>query len=141
MKIISTKKYITETGLDVKIIKDNLRGTPWPIVICIDMQDGTDTIDFCDITGMTTGHGQLHPYGSQFKLDDPVMMRDACEPDSAARPRYFAGMINGRFATWSGGCTSWTAVAPADVMMWDYCRKPTAEESSKRQTPYWVDGA
>lgn len=53
MKIISTEKYITETGLDVKIIKDNLRGTPWPIGICIDMQDGTDTIDFCDITGMT----------------------------------------------------------------------------------------
>ena len=135
MKIISTEKYITETGLDDKIIKDNLRGTPWPIVICIDMQDGTDTIDFCDITGMTTGHGQLHPYGSRFKLDDPVMVRDACEPDSAARPRYFAGMINGRVATWSAGRTSWSADSSVDVTTWEHYRKPTTEELTLRQAP------
>jgi hypothetical protein len=85
MKIISTEKYITETGLGVTIIKDNLRGTPWPIVICVDMQDGTDTIDFCDENGMTTEHGQLQPYGSQFKLDAPVMVRDSDEPDSRLR--------------------------------------------------------
>lgn len=128
MKIISTEKYITETGLDVNIIKDNLRGTPWPIVICIDMQDGTDTIDFCDANGMTTEHGQLHPYGSQFKLDDPVMVRDSDESDSALRRRHFAYVIDGKIATWVDGHTSLTVRASDDVSAWEYCRKPTAEE-------------
>ena len=128
MKIISTKKYITETGLDVKIIKDNLRGTPRPIVICIDMQDGTDTIDFCDITGMTSGHGQLHPYGSQFKLDEPLMVRDSDEPDSKLRRRHFAYVIDGKIATWVDGHTSLTVRTSDDVTAWEYCRKPTVEE-------------
>ena len=128
MKIISTEKYITETGLDVKIIKDNLRGTPRPIVICIDMQDGTDTIDFCDITGMTSGHGQLHPYGSQFKLDDPVMVRDLDESNSALRRRHFAYVIDGKIAAWADGHTSLTVRASDDVSAWEYCRKPTVEE-------------
>lgn len=133
MKIISTEKYITETGLDVKIIKDNLRGTPWPIVICIDMQAGTDTIDFCDEYGMTTNHGQLQPYWSQFKLDALVIVRNACEPESALLFRHFAYMIDGKIATWSAGCTSWTADSSTDVAAWDYCRKPTVDELASRR--------
>lgn len=129
MKIISSEKYITETGLGVTIIKDNLRGTPWPIVICIDMQDGTDTIDFCDENGMTTEHGQLQPYGSQFKLDEPVMVRDSDEPDSRLRIRHFAYAINGKIAAWRWtGRTSLTARSSDDVTVWEYGRKLTPEE-------------
>ena len=128
MKIIPTEKYITETGLDVTIIKDNLRGTPWPIVICVDMQDGTDTIDFCDETGMTTEHGQLQPYGSQFKLDEPVMVRDSDEPDSRLRLRHFAYVIDGKIAAWADGRTSLTVRSSDDVSVWEYARKLTPEE-------------
>lgn len=119
MKIIPTEKYITETGLDVTIVKDNLRGTPWPIVICVDMQDGTDAIDFCDENGMTTEHGQLQPYGSQFKLD---------EPDSRMRIRHFAYVIDDKIAAWSYGRTSSTTRSSDDVTVWDYGRKLTPEE-------------
>ena len=82
---------------------------------------------------MTTGHGQLHPYGSQFKLDDLVIVRNACEPESASLFRYFAYMIDGKIATWSAGCTSWTVDSHTDVATWDYCRKPTREEFTLRK--------
>jgi hypothetical protein len=92
------------------------------------MQDGTDAIDFCDRNGMTTEHGQLHPYGSQFKLDEPVMVRDSDEPDSRLRLRHFAYAINGKIAAWADGHTSLTVRSSDDVTAWEYGRKLTPEE-------------
>jgi hypothetical protein len=81
------------------------------------MQDGTDTIDFCDSNGMTTEHGQLQPYGSQFKLNELVMVRDSDEPDSRLRLRHFAYVIDGKIAAWADGHTSLTVRSSDDVMM------------------------
>ena len=134
MKIEIGKKYHTESCLEVSVIKDDLRGTPWPVVIVIDCGDGSDTIDFCSVDGMTTSHGQLVEYGSQFKMDDPVMVRDA---DSHQwEKRYFAYLRNDgpfpTFATWRFGLTSWTAGKDA-ITIWDCCRKPTVEELVTQQ--------
>lgn len=58
----------------------------------------------------------------KYILDEPVMVRESDESDSALRRRHFAYVIDGKIATWVDVCAS------GDVDVWEYCRRPTAEE-------------
>jgi hypothetical protein len=58
----------------------------------------------------------------KYILDEPVMVRNSDESDSALRRRHFAYVIDGKIATWVDVCAS------DDVDVWEYCRRPTAEE-------------
>ena len=61
-----------------------------------------------------------------FKIDDPVMVRNECN-DPSWHCRYFAGVGNNRPLTFAGSATSWSNEV-AFTVGWDECRRPTAEE-------------
>jgi hypothetical protein len=73
---------------------------------------------------------EVNPY-EDFKIDDPVMVRDYNEGHWFCR--YFAGINKeGNPTTWWNGTTSWTAKEEcSDIVSWSYCRKPTADELSE----------
>ena len=69
---------------------------------------------------------EANPY-KDFKIDEPVMVRNADNIWNPWRPHHFAGVNEkGEALAWRGGCTSWTAVGESE--QWDECRKPTEEE-------------
>lgn len=61
-----------------------------------------------------------------FKEGEPVMVWLQNEED--AMPRYFARVKEGKPTTYYGGATKWSTGKDADVVTWNFCRRPTKEE-------------
>lgn len=84
----------------------------------------------------TTRHGyhvnhslvEMIPY-AEFNIDDKVMVRDS--EDGYWQRAYFAGVTHtGIPQTWSRDRTGWVC-RNNEVMLWNYCRKPTSAELSE----------
>jgi hypothetical protein len=66
---------------------------------------------------------EVGPY-DDFKVDDPVMVRDDSENKWVRR--HFAGVApDGKPVAWNVGATSWTTESRTS---WSFCRRPTPEE-------------
>ena len=121
MNISMDKKY-TLDGEDFFILTVKKPGK-WPVAAHgLDGSLGHFTADgFHASTGAKLV--EVIPY-ADFKIDDPVMVRDdSCEWESA----HFCGVNHdGLVMTWRDGTTQWTA--DGAVYLWQECRRPTAEE-------------
>lgn len=116
-------------------------------IICVDRQDDTPIVGLLmmedvEYLACYTAGGQYIPDEpsandlilpedySSYKIDEPVMVRDHGEGDWL--PRYFAGMRGGKPYTWNLGATSWSNAKRSPVL-WNQCRRPTAEELGEKQ--------
>jgi len=122
------KTYKTRDGCDVRIACVNA-GSNAPVVAVVNdetMVYAADGRFFSAIQRESVWDLiEVSPF-ADFKIDDPVMVRDS--DGHAWQPRYFAG-INpiGTPQTFSFGNTKWTNKDSA-LMQWQQCRHPTAEE-------------
>lgn len=125
------KKYTTREGRPVRLLCTDAPGV-YPVVALV---DGLATAQSFTAEGgfqVTQAHSldliEVVPY-ADFKIDDPVMVRDTDgEPWT---PRYFSGVSHAEQATtWKEGATSWT-VHEKHRVSWAECRRPTPEELAK----------
>lgn len=129
MSISMDKKYRTTGGSNVTLLSTNapLNGA-YKIVGVVNQQLCRWSHLGTALTG-NPGHDlvEVSEY-EDFKIDDPVMVRDN-EGEEWVR-RYFAGVdANGFPLTWCYGATSWTNENKQNqAVNWRECRKPTAEE-------------
>lgn len=93
-----------------KVISTNLAGKYY------DNNDGGNILDLIEVG----------PY-DDFKIDEPVMVRDNGNLPNLWFKRFFAGEISGRTYTWDFGATSWSS-DNGHKSCWDECRRPTPEE-------------
>jgi hypothetical protein len=129
------KKYKTREGKPVRLLCVDRLDSLRPIVGLV-MDDDKE-----EILGTWTQEGKWGKSQSDnnlvevtewddFKIDDPVMVRDW--EDTPWFKRHFARVENNNPTVWRNGTTSWSAESTADVVYWKHIRKPTAEELGKK---------
>jgi hypothetical protein len=128
--ISMSKKYRTVSGKPVELLAVNAN-----------VDSSYNVIGICN-GSVATWDKEGHYIGSHsamslveiseyddFKVDDPVMVRDYFEDDW--EKRYFAGINKeGKPTTFVDGSTSWSN-SSCPALSWNYCRNPTAEELSE----------
>lgn len=123
------KNHRTRDGRPARVICVDAKGEQ-PVVALVPNGNSESVI-------RTSLAGEFHPGGphdeldlievgpyDDFKIDEPVMVRDDSENNWARR--HFAGVApDGKPTTWQNGGTSWTTTYR---IRWCYCRRPTEEE-------------
>lgn len=122
------KKYRLASGMVVRRILcvDRAGSVNYPVIA--EMENGS-ILSFGPNGEWGCNQGclvEVRPY-EDFKIDDPVMVKNKGERDWSAR--YFAGVATEGYAkAWVDGRTSWTANHSLASLCWDECRRPTEEE-------------
>ena len=128
-KISMDKKYRTRSGIDVRVLCTDSANLPYPVIV----EFSTGEIVRYSDEGVTDVYKttaaeliEVLPY-EDFKIDDPVMVSNIAKFWESA---HFAGVNSeGEPLTYMNGKTSWSAGGCTQV--WEYCRKPAAEEIAK----------
>lgn len=128
-KIEIGKKYRTRDGRPARVICVDAKGTQ-PVVALV-ANDGREKVISTDLAGECCNNYDLDlievgPYGD-FKIDEPVMVRNHHDIHNLWFKRFFAGEISGLPYTWDFGATSWSS-DNGHKSSWDECRRPTPEE-------------
>lgn len=138
-KIDILKKYRTRSKLPVQILKIDLK-SKFPVAAIIHESETREFIGSFTEYGSFYTHEEsemdlveVSPF-EDFKIDEPVMVRDA--PEEQWSRAYFAGVgrNSGSPTVWPSGKTSWTAVNNQCCeyrIAYNECRRPTPEELSK----------
>lgn len=123
------KKYKTRDGREVVLYCTDAPGR-----FCV--HGRIDNMAQWDINGIYHIHMpdnlldliEVSPY-EDFKIDEPVMVKQKDEDVTKWRKRHFAGISEtGVPMAWDCGFTSWTSTSSVLKAGWDKCRRPTEEE-------------
>ena len=131
-KIEMGKKYRTRGGVKVnRVLCVDRRDGAYPVVVELELGEievyttegqaiyNNDSEHYLDLV-------EVSPY-EDFKVDDPVMVSNN---ETFWGKAHFAGVNSeGKPMAYINGKTSWSTGGCARV--WEYCRKPAAEEIAK----------
>lgn len=120
------KKYKTRSGLDVRILCTDKEGM-YSVVGIVDGEvlSWNSNGEFLTYLESDFDLIEQKPY-SDFKVDDPVMVRDS--DGDCWIPRHFSHVDKDGYAcAWYGGMTSYTSDTYS-TNPWSQCRRPTEEE-------------
>lgn len=128
--ISMNKKYKTRSGQSVRVLCVDRPDAKYPVIALVGDHGSVETFSIEGTYCPDVGSGELDlievPPCADFKIDDPVMVRD----EYKWYRRHFAGVSEDGFPlAFYQGTTSFTR--PYNALLpeqWKECRRPTDEE-------------
>ena len=125
-------QYRTITGLKARIIATDINSRQFPIAVAVTEANGAEVVFgyTAEFNIYADGASSLKDLvlvteWDDFKVDDPVMVRDK---GCSWTREHFRGINRKGQPTTFAGATSWSNKGDLDNIIWDECRRPTEEE-------------
>ena len=138
-KVEIGKKYRTRNGRAVRVLCTDAKDSTCPVIALVTEGEVERVKHLTESGHYSDGGLPEHAYDlieaspwDDFKVDEPVMVREYSSAEWARR--YFAGVLDGRAATWANGVTSWSNQTERRTTLWSQCRRPTEEEMQTKVT-------